>query len=152
RASRPEYPTSMTMTPGIRKLTLTVHLTASVGWIGAVVAFLALVIAAMTCPDAQTLHTAWIAMGLIVQFVIVPLALASLLTGLVISLGTKWGLFRHYWVLISLALTIFASLVLLENMQTVRYYAGVAANMASADVGRLGAALPGELFHAGLGL
>lgn len=86
----------MTMTPRLRKFALTVHLTFSVGWIGAVVAYLALVIAAMVSQDAQTVRAAWIAMELIGWFIIVPLALASLLTGLVMSLGTKWGLFRHY--------------------------------------------------------
>jgi hypothetical protein len=60
--------------------------------------------------------------------VIVPLALASLLTGLVMSFGTKWGLFRHYWVLISLVLTTIATLVLLAETQTIRHLAETAAD------------------------
>jgi hypothetical protein len=52
-------------------------------------------------------------------YVIVPLAVAALLTGLVMALGTPWGLFRHYWVLISLVLTILATVVLLLHMPTV---------------------------------
>jgi hypothetical protein len=142
----------MTMPPGLRKFALIVHVTASVGWIGAVVAFLALVVAAMTSQDAQMLRAAWIAMELTGSFAIVPLALTSLLTGIVMSLGTKWGLFRHYWVLFSLALTILATVVLLGNMQTVSFFAGVAAEMDSADVGGLRDALQGELLHAGVGL
>ena len=142
----------MTMTPGLRKFALTVHLTFSIGWIGAVVAFLALVVAAMTSQDAQTLRAAWIAMELTGWFAIVPLALASLLTGLVMSLGTKWGLFRHYWVLFSLVLTIVAAVVLLQHMQTVNFFAGVAAETDSADVGGLRDGLRGELLHAGVGL
>ena len=142
----------MTMTPGLRRFALTVHLTSSVGWIGAVVAFLALVVAGMTSEDAQTLRAAWIAMELTGRFVIVPLALASLLTGLIMSLGTKWGLFRHYWVLFSLVLTILATVVLLGNMQTVSFFAGMATKMASANVGELRDGLKGELFHAGVGL
>src|SRR3970040_255657 len=105
------------MTPTLRKFTLTVHLTFSVGWIGAVVAYLALVVAAMTREDAQSLRAAWLAMELIGWYVIVPLALASLLTGFVMSLATPWGLFRHYWVLSSLALTILATVVLLRTQQ-----------------------------------
>jgi hypothetical protein len=142
----------MTMSPGLRKFALIVHVTASVGWIGAVVAFLALVVAAMTSQDAQMLRAAWIAMELTGSLAIVPLALTSLLTGIVMSLGTKWGLFRHYWVLFSLALTILATIVLLGNMQTVSFFAGVAAEMDSADVGGLRDALQGELLHAGVGL
>ena len=86
----------MTMAPGLRKLVLAVHLTFSVGWIGAVVAYLALVFAAMGSQEAQTVRAAWIGMELTIRYVVVPLALLSLLTGLVMALGTKWGLFRHY--------------------------------------------------------
>jgi len=140
------------MTPRLRKLVLTAHITISVGWIGAVVAYLALVIAAMNSIDAQTLRGAWIAMELMGWFAIVPLSLISLLTGLIMSLGTKWGLFRHYWVLFSLILTIFATFILLQHMQTVSFYAGVATEMNNADVGNLRDGLQGELLHAGVGL
>ncbi len=144
----------MTMTPGLRKFALTVHLTFSVGWIGAVVAYLALVFTAITRQDAQTLRTAWIAMEWTGWFAIVPLALASLLTGLVMSLGTKWGLFRHYWVLVSLVLTTVATAVLLQHMQTVTFFAGVAreTTLSSADIDGLRGGLRGELLHAGVGL
>jgi hypothetical protein len=138
----------MTMTPGLRKFALTAHLTFSVGWIGAVVAYLALGIAAMTSQEVQTMRAAWIAMELTGWYVIVPLALASLLTGLVMSLGTRWGLFRHYWVLFSLLLTIFAVIVLLLHMPTVTFLADVAAQADEATLGRVG----GDLFHPSFGL
>lgn len=138
----------MIMIPRLRKFALTAHVTSSVGWLGAVIAFLALVIAALTTKDAQIVRAAWIAMELIGWFAIVPLALASLLTGLIMSLGTKWGLFRHYWVLIKLLLTILATIVLLLNMQTVSFLAGVAAETGSADL----VGMWGELLHAGVGL
>jgi hypothetical protein len=86
----------MTMAPALRKFVLTVHLTSSLGWIGAVIAYLALGVSAVTSRDAQTVRAAWIAMELTGWSVIVPLALAALLSGLVMSLGTPWGLFRHY--------------------------------------------------------
>ena len=136
------------MTPGLRKLVLTAHLTSSVGWIGAVVAYLGLGLAAGTSRDAQTVRAAWIAMELTGWFVIVPLALAALLTGLVLSLGTPWGLFRHYWVVIALALTIVSTVVLLLHMPTVSNVANVAREADGAVLRRLG----GDLFHAGLGL
>jgi hypothetical protein len=142
----------MTMTPGVRRFALTVHLTFSVGWIGAACAFLALVVTAMTSQDPQTLRAAWMAMEVTGWFAIVPLALASLLTGLVMALGTKWGLFRHYWVLVSFVLTVLASAILLGNMQSVSFFAGIASETDSADVGALRGALPSELLHAGVGL
>ena len=140
------------MTPRLRKFALTVHLTFSVGWIGAVVAFLALVLAAMTSQEAETLRAAWIAMERIGWLAIVPLALGSLLTGLVMALGTRWGLFRHYWVLISLVLTVLATGVLLGNMRAVSFFAALAAGTDGGDIGRLRGGLPSELLHAGVGL
>ncbi|GIK37110.1 MAG: hypothetical protein BroJett011_09430 [Chloroflexota bacterium] len=138
----------MIMTPGLRKFALTTHLTFSVGWIGAVVAYLGLGVAAVTSQDAQMVRAAWIAMELTGWYVIVPLALASLFTGLVMALGTKWGLFRHYWVLFSLLLTVFATTILLLHMPDVSAIAAVAREADNASLGGLG----GDLLHPGLGL
>src|SRR5438876_8144523 len=99
----------MTMTPRLRKFALTAHVTSSVGWLGAVVAYLALAIAGLTSQDAQRVRAACLAMELIGWFVIVPCSLAALLTGVVQSLGTEWGLFRHYWILVKFLLTIGAT-------------------------------------------
>jgi hypothetical protein len=142
----------MNMPSALRKFVLTLHLTASVGWVGAVLAFLALVFTAMNSASSQTLIAAWLAMAWIGWYIIVPLALAALLTGIIISLGTKWRLFRHYWVIFSLVLTLFATAVLLEHMETVTYFAGIASDPASADMDALRGGLSGELLHAGLGL
>jgi hypothetical protein len=102
----------------------------------------------VTSQDAQTVRAAWIAMELTGWFVIVPLALAALLTGLVMSLGTPWGLFRHYWVLMTLVLTILSTVVLLLHMPTVSSLADVAREADGADLARLG----GDLLHPGVGL
>ncbi len=125
-----------TMTPPVRKFALTAHVTSSVGWLGAVAAFLALAIAGLTSPDAQVVRAAYLAMELTAWFVIVPLSLASLVTGLVQSLGTRWGLFRHYWVLIKLVINILATIALLVHTQPIGYMARVAATttIASADL------------------
>lgn len=116
------------MSPSIRKLALAIHLTGSVGWLGAVVAYLALDLTVATSRDPQVVRAAWIGMGMVVTSVIVPLSFASLVTGLVMALGTKWGLFRHWWVLISFVLTVFASLVLLSETRLVSSIAGRAAD------------------------
>ena len=123
----------MIMPPGLRKFALAVHLTASVGWIGAVAAYIALDVAAVRGQDAQTVRAAYVAMELTASYVIVPLALATLLTGLIMALGTKWGLFRHYWTVISLLLTLFATIVLLIETRTISYFAHVAANPATSS-------------------
>src|SRR5919106_151462 len=117
----------MIMSAGVRKFALAGHLTLSVGWIGAVAAYMALDVAAATSRDAQMLRTAYLGMDLIARYVIVPLAFASLITGLVMSLGTKWGLFRHYWVLISFIMTVIAIVVLLSETRTISHFADIAA-------------------------
>lgn len=139
----------MTMTPGLRKFALTAHIAVSVGWLGAVAVFLALAVVGLTSQNAQTVRAAYIAMESIGWFVLVPLALASLLTGLVQSLGTKWGLFRHYWVLFKLGINVFATIILLMYTQTLGSLADVAAGSA-ADLGVLRS--PSPVLHAGAGL
>ncbi|HWO88934.1 MAG TPA: hypothetical protein VNL98_07275 [Gemmatimonadales bacterium] len=138
----------------VRKLLLTAHITVSVGWIGAVLAYLALVIAAMMGQRDQLLRTAWIALEAIGWYVIVPLALSALVTGITISLATPWGLFRHYWVVISWHLTLVAVAVLLQHMSAVvTPVAAIAADSAITNVRDVSySALRGELLHAGVGL
>lgn len=129
----------MTMTPQLRKLALTVHVTSSVGWLGAVAGFLALAVAGVTSQDAQMVRAAYLAMELTTWFVIVPLALTSLLTGVVSSLGTKWGLFRYYWVLLKLLITSLATIILLVHTQPISLLADVAAKttLFNADLHKL---------------
>jgi hypothetical protein len=141
----------MTMTPRLRKLALTAHVASSVGWLGAVVAYLVLAVAGLTSRDAQTVRAAYLAMELVGWLVLVPLSLAALLTGLVQSLGTEWGLFRHYWVLVKFVLTVGATTVLLLHMPAVSRMAGVAAEtpLAGPDFRELRVQL---VVHAGGGL
>ena|SRR5436190_7614911 len=115
------------MTPGLRKFALTMHVTSSVGWLGAVGAFLCLAIAGVGSADPQLVRAAYLAMHLTTWFVIVPLGLASFFTGLVEGLGTPWGLFRHYWVATKLMLTVLATLILLLHTQPIGRVASVAA-------------------------
>src|SRR5881296_294403 len=116
----------MTMTPSLRKFALTAHVTSSVGLLGSIAAFLPLAVAGLASQDAQIVRAAYLAMDLTARFVIVPLAFASLLTGLIQSLGTPWGLFRHYWVLAKLLLTAFATIILMVKMELVGYAARLA--------------------------
>ena len=118
----------MIMPPRLRKFALTAHVASSVGSLGAVAGFLALAVAGLTSQDAQMVRAAYLAMDLTAWFVIVPLVFASLLTGLIQSLGTTWGLFRHYWVVAKLLVTVFVTVVLLLQMELISYLAGLAAD------------------------
>jgi hypothetical protein len=115
------------MPAGLRRLVLTAHVASSAGWLGAVAAFLALVVAGSTSQDAATVLAAYLAMALTVSSVIVPFAFASLLTGAIQGLGTPWGLLRHYWIVAKLLITVLANLLLLVHLQPIQRVAGVAA-------------------------
>lgn len=103
------------LSPGARRGALTAHVTVSVGWTGAVVAFLVLAVAGLASADPLLVRSSQVAAELVTWWAIVPLALASLLTGVVSSLGTSWGLGRHYWVVVKLVVTVLATLVLLVH-------------------------------------
>jgi hypothetical protein len=117
----------MILSPAVRKFALTIHVTASVGWLGSVVGFLALAIIGSRTLDDRIVQSIYPALELMGTFVIVPFSVAALVTGVIQSVGTSWGLFRHYWVLAKLLITIGASLLLLLHMQLVRS-AAMAAN------------------------
>ena len=123
------------MSPALRKLALTAHVTASVGWLGAVAAFLALAVTGLASPDAFVARAVYVAMARIGWWVLVPLSLASLLTGVVQALGTTWGLARHFWVLIKLVLTVVATALLLVHMRLIDHMAGVAVTTSVSGAG-----------------
>lgn len=135
------------MSPGIRKLMLTIHVTSSVGWLGAIAAYLALNVPALGSNDEQAVRAAYLMMDVVMRYALIPLAVASLATGIIQALGTPWGLFRHYWVTISLAVTVFAFVILVLHLPAVEDLAAVAADP-DADVSRL----EGDLFHSVGGL
>ncbi|MGI5469834.1 DUF2269 domain-containing protein [Streptomyces sp. CA-132043] len=115
-----------------RRATLVVHVVVSVAWLGLTLGLLALGIAAAaaaaedgasgstgTTSGAGASSTAgtssaavdlaraaYRSMKVFVDWLIVPLALLTLVTGLVLSLGTPWGLARHRWVVTKFWLTL----------------------------------------------
>jgi hypothetical protein len=123
----------MTMAPGTRKAALSLHVASSVGWLGAIGAYIALDVTAAASSDASTLRACYVAMGLVTRWVIVPLAVIAFATGILMSLATPWGLFRHWWVVISLALTTFATVVLFIESAVVADLAEAAADPLTSD-------------------
>ena len=136
------------MTAALQKLNLTAHVISSVAWLGAVASFLVLGVAGLTSHNAEIVRGAYLAMNLIGQFIIVPLSFAALLSGLIQSLGTHWGLFRHYWVLVKFTLTIGATaLLLLHQFTAVARAASQVASVGSGTLpegSRLGIQLVGD--------
>ncbi|MFB9389981.1 hypothetical protein ACFPM3_10160 [Streptomyces coeruleoprunus] len=126
------------MGPRLRKAALTAHVAASVGWLGAVAAFLALAVAGLVGDDPGRTRGLYPAMDVLTWWAIVPLALAALVTGVVQALGTPWGLLRHYWVLAKLVLTVLATGFLLLHTAPVGHLADAAARGADLDGAGLG--------------
>ena len=125
----------------LRRVMLTVHIALSVGWIGSVAAFLSLALLGQTSADAVTITSAYVAMNAISLFVVVPLSLAALLSGMALALLTPWGLFKHYWVLSKLTLTLLAAgLLMLHQFSAVAVAAAQvrASTDALPSAGRLG--------------
>ncbi len=137
------------LTPRARKFALTAHVVSSVGWLGAIAVFAGLAVVGLTSQEARTVRGAYLVMEPAGWFVLVPLAFASLLTGLVQALGTTWGLFRHYWVLYKLLINVVATVVLVVYMDTFRFMADVAGDP-RARLGDVRNASP--LLHAALAL
>lgn len=139
------------MAPRLRKFTLTAHVTSSVGWLGAVVAYLVLAVVGLSRQDPRLAGASYLAMDVVGWFVIVPLCCAALATGIVQSLGTQWGLFRHYWIVAKLALTVAATAVLLFHLPTVTHMAQ-AASETTLTPAALGPTRVQLVVHAGGGL
>ena len=90
--------------------------------------FLALAAIGLTSQDERTVRGAYLVMAPAAWFVLVPLAHASLVSGIALSLGTPWGLIRHYWVVSKLVITAFSTVILMIYMGTFRQMAAVAAD------------------------
>lgn len=81
----------MVFAPALRRLTYTTHVTSSVGWVGAALVFLALAAIGLTGQDEGTARGAYLVMAPAAWFVLVPLAHASLVSGLALSSGRHGG-------------------------------------------------------------
>ncbi|GAA4262873.1 DUF2269 domain-containing protein [Dactylosporangium darangshiense] len=114
------------MRPPVRRIGLVLHVGASVGWLGAVSASLALGVVGLAATDPGVVRGAYLVLEPVGWWTLLPFSVAGLVTGLVQSLGTSWGLARHYWVLVKLVMNLFATGVLLLYMQTL----GMLADMA----------------------
>ena len=105
-----------------------------------------------THEDAQTIRAVYLAMELIGWFVLVPFALASVLTGLVVSLGNRWGLFRHFWVLAKFAISAIATVILVAYMRRLDGFVDLTAELASSTHHLTALRVPTHLAHAVIAL
>ena len=106
---RPTAPTPTTarrLSPRVRKAIVAAHTLVAVGWFGIVLAKLVLEIVAVSMADQSVARAGYLFMGTLDRAVFPPAAVATLISGIVLSVGTAWGLFRHWWIVVKLVLTI----------------------------------------------
>ncbi len=89
-----------------RRATLVVHVAASAGWLGLTLGLVALATTALTTASHPTVEASVRAMKVFTDWLVLPLAFLTLLSGLLLSLGTSWGLARHRWVYTKFWLTL----------------------------------------------
>ncbi|MET9400677.1 DUF2269 domain-containing protein [Kitasatospora sp. NPDC002965] len=93
-----------------RRIWLVAHVALSVGWLGLTAGVLALGIAGRFSDDPDTVKAAYLAQEIFADWLLIPVSLLSLLSGLVLSLGTTWGLLKYRWVVTKFWLTLAATL------------------------------------------
>lgn len=96
----------MTLSRPTRRAVLVVHVVVSVGWLGLTLCLLTLAIAGVAGDSAATDEMAYRAMKTFGDWLLAPLALLTALSGVLLSVGTHWGLARHRWVWIKFLMTI----------------------------------------------
>ena len=90
------------LAPPWRKLLLTVHVATAVSVLGTDLVLLVLGISSVRGAAPRTIYPA---ADLIATWLLAPLAVTALGTGVLLGLLTRWGLFRYWWVTIKLTLT-----------------------------------------------
>ncbi|MET9493957.1 DUF2269 domain-containing protein [Streptomyces sp. NPDC006552] len=89
-----------------RRALLVVHVTASASWLGVTLGLLTLAVTATATGAGPAVEASARAMKLFADWLVIPVALLTLVSGLLLSLGTPWGLARHRWVYIKFWLTL----------------------------------------------
>ena len=89
-----------------RHAVLVLHIVSAVGWIGVDLALLPLVLTGLTTDDGQTAAAAFGAVAILVPWTVPALSLLIVSTGVLLGLGTRWGLVRYWWVAVKLVLSL----------------------------------------------
>lgn len=113
-----------------RKLLVAIHIIFSVGWLGAVLAFLVLAIGGLNNTEEHSVGAMYISMELIAWWAILPCCITSFGSGIILAFTTDWGLLKHYWIVVKLVITVGATLLLLIHMEPIIYMADVASHKA----------------------
>ncbi|CAM5265654.1 hypothetical protein [Streptomyces narbonensis] len=92
--------------PRWRKAILTLHVTVGVGWVGIEIVQLVLGLVGLSTGDAGVVRATRVVMEILGIELIAAAAWTTLLTGLLLSAVTQWGLLKHYWIVTKLVITV----------------------------------------------
>jgi len=101
--SRPRFPR---MSRRTRRVWLTLHIGVSAGWLGVALTMTALAITGVVTDSHSVRHGAYELLHIVDLAAAIPSMALSIITGLVVSLGTKWGLVKHWWVLVKFGISL----------------------------------------------
>lgn len=137
------------LTPPTRRAVMVLHAICGIGWMGVDIAVFILLMTARTTTDPALVVSGFNAIRMVVPIAVPPLSLGMLATGLLLGLGTRWGLVRYWWVLVKLVLAlimvvlVFLSLVPGVNSIAVLSTTGVSADALRASLG----SIPDQLLY-----
>lgn len=94
-----------------KKWLLLVHLIFSSIMLGGAVIFLVLSIVAASTADESVYSACYTVMHVLSQTSVRASTIGTIVTGVLLSVGTHWGLFRYYWVIAKEVLTLVAIVV-----------------------------------------
>ncbi|CAM5780763.1 MULTISPECIES: hypothetical protein [Brevibacillus] len=89
-----------------KQLIIIIHVLSVVCWLGGAMVMLLLGMYMLKAENGEQLYYTLDNMHLVDVVFIRYTAVVALLTGIVLSVWTNWGLFKHYWILIKLILTV----------------------------------------------
>ena len=139
----------------MRKFVLLAHILSSVSWIGVDLVMGVLSFRGLTTDDPQTLATAYGGLALFCVPLLLTLGLLTLTTGVVLGLGTRFGLARYWWVVTKLVITVVLCVLVLVLLRPTLAEAGTQTALVDGTLpGRLdrraaGHDLPAHRVHLG---
>ena len=89
-----------------RRITLVAHIFAAGAWIGIDVVVAVLVLTGWLSDDMQVRALAYQSLATFVVWPMLAAGLVTLATGLILGLGSKWGLLRYWWVAVKIAVNL----------------------------------------------
>jgi uncharacterized membrane protein len=120
---------------GTRRAVLIAHIASAGAWLGVDVAMAVLSITALTTDEPGTLAFSLQALELVSIWPLLACGLLCLLSGLVLGLGSRWGLLRYWWVAVKLVLNlVLTALVLVSLRAEVTEQAALARRSAAGEV------------------